>query len=83
MKKWKIWLIVSSVLSIICGLVATIMFLDMLFGHCFIYPVECLIYPDAMEAWWSIPLAFFVGFIIPTIAYVYDKIHHATKGIVP
>jgi len=50
------------------------MFLDMIFGRCFTLPLECSLNTSAMEAWWTIPLAFFVGFIVPGIAYILGKI---------
>ena len=75
MENWKIWLIISSILSIICGLVATFMFFEGIFEQCFLFPDEpCIIDERSYEVWWVIPLASLIGFLIPGAAYVAGKI---------
>ena len=72
-------MIICSVLSIVCGIVATFMFFYGIYGHCTSWadtmPGEpCPIDESRFELWWVIPLASFVGFIAPGIAYVIGKI---------
>lgn len=78
MEKWKIWLIVSGVCSLIVGVGSLVMFLNALI-YCepeWINPLGetmggyCSIVPSVLDLWWMVPLSFLLGFFVPVFAVI-------------
>lgn len=66
-KNLKRWLIISAVVSIICGVAAGIIWGSRLF-NC--DPLEgCMLDTTTLALWWIIPVAMLVGFILPVVSY--------------
>ncbi|MFW9952722.1 MAG: hypothetical protein ACFFKA_21590 [Candidatus Thorarchaeota archaeon] len=66
MENWKQWLIVSGVVSIICGVIAGIMWGTNLFifdpgGHPAQPEPMYMVNTYILELWWIIPVAMLVG----------------------
>lgn len=76
MEKWKKWLIVSGVCSIIVGIIGIIIFLSALIYCEPVYYIlgeemgGCSIVSSVLEEWWVIPLAFLMGFAAPALAFI-------------
>jgi hypothetical protein len=72
LENWKQWLIVSGVISIILGVIVGIIWGANLYicdSDIDIEPI-CWANTNVLEAWWIIPLAMIVGFILPYVVWI-------------
>ena len=85
-KKFKFYLIVSVCVSLLVGVVTTVMYIQYLSGW---WDVISDPYWDPSgsnynpDLWVLVPLGFVIGFFVPLIAYVLDKIFGATVDKLP
>ncbi|MFW9902653.1 MAG: hypothetical protein ACFFDY_15400 [Candidatus Thorarchaeota archaeon] len=70
MEKWKIWLIVCTLCSLICGFAATDIFFHTLATAEEQYGMGI---GWVLDLWWVIPVGFILGFFIPSIAYPLER----------
>ncbi|MFX1568219.1 MAG: hypothetical protein ACFFCV_07615 [Promethearchaeota archaeon] len=66
MEKWKIWLIVDTICSLICGFAAIGIFFHTLATAEEQYGIGVV---WILDLWWVIPVGFILGIFIPFIAY--------------
>jgi len=83
-KKFKIYLIVSVCLSLLCGIVATAFYIQYYFRFGYTTLEELLEHTNFNPWMWVvIPISFVVGFFSPLIAYILNKVESATIDKLP
>ncbi|MFX1452938.1 MAG: hypothetical protein ACFFCM_19030 [Promethearchaeota archaeon] len=79
MKNWKQWLIISTVVSVICTVAAGIIWGSRLF----ICDPDCWLDTTTLGTWWIIPVAALVGFILPVVSYGFYLAYRTVEENIP